>query len=62
MLLGADHAHVAIGVLLTAWVVWKLLRGLTMYRLNATQVVAVYWYAVNVLTLIVLGVLLSVKL
>jgi heme/copper-type cytochrome/quinol oxidase subunit 3 len=62
VLLGADHAHVAIGVLLTAWVVWKLLRGLTMYRLNATQVVAVYWHAVNVLTLIVLGVLLSVKL
>jgi hypothetical protein len=30
-----------------------------MYRLNATQVVAFYWHAVNLLTLIVIGVLLS---
>jgi heme/copper-type cytochrome/quinol oxidase subunit 3 len=62
VLLGADHAHVAIGVLLTAWLLWKLLRGLTMYRVNAVQVVAFYWHAVNVLTLIVLGVLLSATL
>ena len=59
VLLGADHAHVAIGILLVVWLLWKLLRGLTMYRLNATQCVAVYWHAVNLLTLIVLGVLLS---
>jgi heme/copper-type cytochrome/quinol oxidase subunit 3 len=58
-LLGADHAHVAIGILLVVWLLWKLARGLTMYRLNATQVVAFYWHAVNVLTLIVTGVLLS---
>jgi heme/copper-type cytochrome/quinol oxidase subunit 3 len=62
VLLGADHAHVAIGVLLTVWLLWKLLRGLTMYRLNAVQVVAFYWHAVNVLTLIVMGVLLSATL
>ncbi|HKU55491.1 MAG TPA: cytochrome c oxidase subunit 3 [Gaiellaceae bacterium] len=61
-LLGADHAHVAIGILLVAWLLWKLLRGLTMYRLNAVQVVAFYWHAVNLLTLIVIGVLLSVTL
>jgi hypothetical protein len=30
-----------------------------MYRLNAVQVVAFYWHAVNLLTLIVTGVLLS---
>jgi heme/copper-type cytochrome/quinol oxidase subunit 3 len=59
VLLGADHAHVAIGVLLVVWLLWKLARGLTMYRLNATQVVAFYWHAVNLLTLIVMGVLLS---
>jgi heme/copper-type cytochrome/quinol oxidase subunit 3 len=59
VLLGADHAHVAIGVLLVVWLLWKLLRGLTMYRLNATQAVAWYWHAVNLLTLIVMGVLLS---
>ena len=58
-LLGADHAHVAIGILLVAWLLWKLLRGLTMYRLNAVQVVAFYWHAVNLLTLIVIGVLTS---
>jgi heme/copper-type cytochrome/quinol oxidase subunit 3 len=61
-LLGADHAHVAIGILLVVWLLWKLLRGLTRYRLNAVQVVAFYWHAVNLLTLIVLGVLLSVRL
>jgi heme/copper-type cytochrome/quinol oxidase subunit 3 len=60
-LLGADHAHVALGILLVGWLLWKLLRGLTMYRLNAVQVVAFYWHAVNVLTLIVTGVLLSAR-
>jgi len=58
-LLGADHAHVAVGILLVVWLLWKLLRGLTMYRLNAVQAVAFYWHAVNLLTLIVTGVLLS---
>ena len=59
VLLGADHAHVAIGLLLVVWLIWKLARGLTMYRLNAVQAVAYYWHAVNLLTLIVIGVLLS---
>ncbi len=58
-LLGADHAHVAVGILLTVWLLWKLARGLTMYRLNAVQVVAFYWHAVNLLTLVITGVLLS---
>jgi cytochrome c oxidase subunit III len=62
VLLGADHAHVAIGILLVAWLLWKLARGLTMYRLNAVQAVAFYWHAVNLLTLIVIGVLLSATL
>jgi len=58
-LLGADHAHVFVGIVLSVWLLWKLLRGLTMYRLNAVQVVAFYWIAVNVLTLVITGVLLS---
>ena len=58
-LLGADHVHVAVGIVLVIWLLWKLLRGLTMYRLNAVQGVALYWHAVNLLTLIVIGVLLS---
>ena len=62
VLLGADHVHVAIGVLLVVWLLWKLARGLTMYRLNATQAVAFYWHAVNLLTLVVMGVLLSATL
>ena len=61
-LLGADHAHVFIGVLLVVWLLWKLLRGLTMYRLNAVQAVAFYWHVVNVLTLVIIGVLLSPRL
>jgi heme/copper-type cytochrome/quinol oxidase subunit 3 len=56
-LLGADHVHVAVGIVLVVWLLWKLLRGLTMYRLNAIQSVAFYWHAVNLLTLIVIGVL-----
>ena len=62
LLLGADHVHVAVGILLVVWLLWKLARGLTMYRLNAVQVVAFYWHAVNLLTLIVIGVLLSATL
>jgi heme/copper-type cytochrome/quinol oxidase subunit 3 len=62
VLLGADHVHVAVGVLFVFWLLWKLLRGLTMYRLNATQPLAFYWHAVNLLTLIVMGVLLSATL
>jgi cytochrome c oxidase subunit 3 len=61
-LLGADHGHVFVGCVFSVWLLWKLLRGLTMYRLNAIQVVALYWHAVNVLTLVITGVLLSVRL
>ncbi|HZS31438.1 MAG TPA: cytochrome c oxidase subunit 3 [Gaiellaceae bacterium] len=58
-LLGADHAHVGVGILLGIWLLWKLGGGLTPYRRNATQAVAFYWHAVNILTLVVIGVLTS---
>ena len=58
-LLGADHGHVAVGLLLDVWLLLKLSRGLNRYRLNALQAVTVYWYAVVVLTLCVTGTLLS---
>jgi len=58
-LLGADHGHVALGILFDVWLLGKLARGLTMYRLNALQAVAYYWHAVNFLTLVITGVLLS---
>jgi heme/copper-type cytochrome/quinol oxidase subunit 3 len=58
-LLGADHVHVGIGLLLSAWLLAKLVRGLTPYRLNALQAIAFYWHAVNVLTIVVTFTVLS---
>jgi heme/copper-type cytochrome/quinol oxidase subunit 3 len=58
-LLGADHAHVFAGLLLSAWLLLKLVRGLTRYRLNALLAIAFYWHAVNVLTLAVTLTVLS---
>jgi heme/copper-type cytochrome/quinol oxidase subunit 3 len=59
VLLGADHGHVAVGLLLDVWLLLKLARGLNTYRLHALQAITVYWYAVAVLTLCVTGTLLS---
>ena len=58
-LLGADHGHVALGLLFDVWLLGKLARGLTMYRLNALQAIVYYWHAINLLTLVITGVLLS---
>lgn len=58
-LLGADHAHVALGILFVVWLLWKLAFGLTTYRVNAAQAIAWYWYFVALLTLAVTGTLLS---
>jgi len=60
-LLGADHAHVALGLLFDVWLLGKLARGLTGYRVRATQAIAWYWHFVNVLTLVVTATLLSAK-
>jgi heme/copper-type cytochrome/quinol oxidase subunit 3 len=60
-LLGADHGHVLIGIVFDLWLLAKLARGLTMYRVNATQAIAWYWHAVNVITLAVIGTLLSAR-
>ena len=59
LLLGADHAHVFVGLVLSLWLLGKLTTGLTTYRRNATQAIAFYWHAVNLLTLFVIGTLLS---
>ncbi len=61
MLLGADHAHVVLGVLFSVWLLLKLLRGLTLYRANAMQAIAWYWHFVNLLTVVVLATLLSAR-
>jgi heme/copper-type cytochrome/quinol oxidase subunit 3 len=60
-LLGADHAHVFLGILFSAWLLLKLLRGLTLYRANATQAIGWYWHFVNLLTIVVLATLLSAR-
>ena len=60
-LLGADHAHVAVGLLLDAWLLAKLARGLTRYRVTAMVAIAWYWHFVNVLTVVVIGTLTSVN-
>jgi heme/copper-type cytochrome/quinol oxidase subunit 3 len=45
-LLGVHHAHVALGLALDAWILWKLAGGLTNYRLVGLRVIAFYWYFV----------------
>lgn len=52
-LLGLDHAHVAVGLALNAWLLAKLLGGITNYRLIALRVAALYWYFVIALTILV---------
>jgi cytochrome c oxidase subunit III len=58
-LVGADHAHVALGILFTVWLLGKLTTGLTRYRVNASLAIAWYWHFVNVLTIVVAGTVLS---
>jgi heme/copper-type cytochrome/quinol oxidase subunit 3 len=60
-LLGADHAHVLLGILFNLWLLWKLAFGLTTYRANAVQAVAWYWHAVNAITIAVVGTILSAR-
>jgi cytochrome c oxidase subunit III len=60
-LLGADHAHVFVGLLLDVWLLAKLVTGLTTYRLNATVAIAWYWHFVNVATVVVVGSLTAVN-
>ena len=61
-LLGADHAHIAAGLLLNAWLVVRLTWGLTRYRIVAVRTIAFYWHAVNVITLAVTACVLSARL
>jgi heme/copper-type cytochrome/quinol oxidase subunit 3 len=58
-LLGADHGHVLLGILFNVWLLAKLSTGFTRYRVNAVQAITWYWHAVNILTVVVIGTLLS---
>lgn len=62
VLLGAAHAHVALGLLFDAWLLARLASRLTRYRLVALESVALYWYVVAGLTVIVLCTELSPRL
>ncbi|HEX6700006.1 MAG TPA: heme-copper oxidase subunit III [Gaiellaceae bacterium] len=52
-LVGAHHAHVAVGLLLDVWLLARLVRGLTGYRLNGLRATAFYWHFVNALAVLV---------
>ncbi len=62
-LLGAHHAHVLLGLLLDLAVMWFVARkGLTNYWLTATRNIALYWYVINALAVLVLLTQLSPSL
>lgn len=46
-LITVHHAHVAVGLAIDAWLLWKLSRGITNYRMIALRVAAFYWYFVS---------------
>jgi cytochrome c oxidase subunit III len=52
-LLGAHHLHVVVGMLLEAWVLFRLVTGLTRTRLVALQATTFYWHAINALAVAV---------
>jgi len=62
-LLAAHHAHVLLGILLDAALLWWLSRrGLTNYRVIGVRAAALYWYVVNVLAVLVVLTQLSPSL
>ena len=58
-LLGTHHFHVVVGILLEAWLLARLLRGLTDYRVVGVRAVSWYWHFVNLMALFVVGTQLS---
>jgi heme/copper-type cytochrome/quinol oxidase subunit 3 len=61
-LVGAHHAHVFVGILLNAWLLLRLAKGLTTYRLVGLQSTTFYWHFVNVLAVVVTLVQISPSL
>ena len=54
-LLGAHHAHVLVGLGLSAWLLARLAGGLTEYRLTAVRAIALYWYVVGAIAVAVVA-------
>jgi heme/copper-type cytochrome/quinol oxidase subunit 3 len=61
--LSVGHAaHVFVGLLLNVWLLSRIWRRITIYRLNGVQAVALYWHVVNVLAVAVVLTVLSPSL
>jgi cytochrome c oxidase subunit III len=58
----AHAAHVFVALLLNAWLLAKVWQRLTVYRLFGIQAVALYWYFVNALAVVVVLTILSPSL
>jgi cytochrome c oxidase subunit III len=58
-LLFVHHAHVALGLLLSLWLVVRLARGVTRYRVVTAEVVALYWVFVNAMAIAVTATVVS---
>jgi heme/copper-type cytochrome/quinol oxidase subunit 3 len=62
-MLAAHHAHVLLGILLNAVVLWKVItRGLNNYWLIGVRGVGLYWHVVNVVAIFVVFTQLSPSL
>jgi len=61
-LLGAHHAHVALGGLLTAFVLARMTQGLNAYRVTAVRAVTLYWHVINAIAIVVTLTVLSPSL
>jgi heme/copper-type cytochrome/quinol oxidase subunit 3 len=53
-LLGLDHAHVLVGLLLEAWLLMRFATKITRYRLVGLRATLFYTHAVNAITVVVL--------
>ena len=58
-LAGAHLGHVALGLVLDAWLLLRLARGLTEYRAVGLRAAAFYWHAINVLAVVLVLVQVS---
>jgi cytochrome c oxidase subunit I+III len=54
-LLGAHHLHVIAGILLSLWLLARLGGGLTSYRAVGVRSVALYWYVVAAVNVVVVA-------
>ena len=54
VLLGTHHTHVLVGVLLNAWLLLRLLPGITNYRFVGLHAATLYWHFVNLAAIPVL--------